>query len=250
MLELARRNGLFGTIRIFQRLMDHTRVYMIGESAQTMVNGEGVSVFGYVHAAKLLLKDAGTVLMIGGGGGSLATMLARTGKAVTVVDIDPASEELARSYFDLDYRVKWITSEAIDFVERHKNTYDGLVVDACDAAGLVAPFNDPNVLIWLLLRACPTGSLIVNLARNDDVPTHGVYLATYLVKCGFAATLYSSEKGEEGNEILHVKVTGNTETLVPTDLNRRSAEARTYLTSLLAITPVRESVAETETGLS
>lgn len=222
MIELARREGVFGPIRIVQRLSDRTRVYMIGDSAQTMVDCNGVSVFGYVHAAKLLLKDARTVLMIGGGGGSLATMLARTGKIVTVVDIDPQAEELARRYFELDARVHWVTEDALRYVEVQTALYDGVVIDACDAQGLVAPFSDPGTLVWLLLRACPTGSLIVNLARNDDRPTRGLELATRLVKCGLTATLYSSERGEEGNEILHVRVTGKTDTLVATDLNRRS----------------------------
>ena len=94
MRVLARREGLLGPIRILERKSDGARLYCLKGSVQTMVQADGVSVFGYVHAAKLLLKSARTILMIGGGGGSLATMLARQGADVTVLEVDPAAEEL------------------------------------------------------------------------------------------------------------------------------------------------------------
>ena len=49
------------------------------------------------------LMQAGVrdVLMIGCGGGTLATMLARSHVAVTVVDLHKLSFEIARKYFHL-----------------------------------------------------------------------------------------------------------------------------------------------------
>ena len=85
MHELTQREGQFGSIRVLERKRDGARLYCIKSSVQTMIGRDGVSLFGYVHAAKLLLKPSRTVLLIGGGGGSLATMLARQGRAVTVV---------------------------------------------------------------------------------------------------------------------------------------------------------------------
>jgi 2-polyprenyl-3-methyl-5-hydroxy-6-metoxy-1,4-benzoquinol methylase len=62
-----------------------------------MTSRDGVSAFGCVHAANPLPANAGSLLVIGGAGGSFATMMARRGYRVTVVDIDPVAEELARA---------------------------------------------------------------------------------------------------------------------------------------------------------
>jgi len=239
MKELARREGAFGTIRILEQTADKARIYMIGDTAQTKVDCHGVSVSGYVHAAELLLRSARTILMIGGGGGGLATMLAREGKTVTVVDIDPEAEDLARRYFWLAPSVRWVTGDAISFAKNGRQTFDAVVVDACDGLGIVKPFDDPETLAWLLDRACPAGSLVVNLARNDNRPTHGRRTARQLARRGLSATLYWAREGEEGNEILHVRRTGPTKTLVAADLDRRSPEAQVFLTSLQAYAPRR-----------
>lgn len=236
MRVLARREGLFGPIRILERKSDGARLYCLRDSVQTMVQPDGVSVFGYVHAAKLLLKAARTVLLIGGAGGSLATMLARQGCDVTVIDIDPAAEELARTYFGLDERVRWLTTEPCSFIETCCTAYDGVVVDACNADGLVAPFDDADVLIEVLRRVCPNGSLVLNLVHEDGAPPWGRALARKIAARGLNITLYSADLGWEGNEVLHVRAHGPTDVLDAHDLSQRPAETRTYLMSLRAET--------------
>ena len=236
MRVLARREGLFGPIRILERKSDGARLYCLKDSVQTMVQADGVSVFGYVHAAKLLLKSARTILMIGGGGGSLATMLARQGADVTVLEVDPAAEELARAYFGLDERVHWLTTEPFTFLEACTTFYDAVVVDACNADGVVAPFDDANVLIGVLRRACPEGSLVLNLVHEDGAPPWGGALAGKIAALGLNVTLYCAELGWEGNEILHVRAHGPTDVLVAPDMSQRPPETRTYLMSLRAKT--------------
>ncbi len=231
MRVIAQREGLFGPIRIMERRRDKARLYCIQGSVQTMTHA-GVSLFGYVHAAKLLVRDAETILIIGGGGGSLANMLARHGRQVTVIDVDPAAEELARAFFDLDARVEWRTAEPFSFLAEHQGVFDAIVVDACNADGLAAPFDRADVLIELIERACPEGSLVLNLVHEDGAPPWGETLARQLVDRGLCATLYRSEEGWEGNEVLHVRKAGATDTFEVTDLERRPAETRTYLMSL------------------
>jgi len=63
--EIATHYGLFGRIRILERMSDGALMYCLGGSIQTLMLKEGVSAFGYVHAAKLLVGDARQVLMIG-----------------------------------------------------------------------------------------------------------------------------------------------------------------------------------------
>ena len=237
MRVLARREGLFGPIRILERKSDGARLYCVKGSVQTMVQADGVSVFGYVHAVKLLLKSARTILMIGGGGGSLATMLARQGADVTVLEVDPVAEELARTYFGLDERVHWLTTEPFSFLEACNAVYDAVVVDAFNADGVVAPFDDANVLISILRRACPNGSLVLNLVHEDGAPLWGGPLADRIATLGFNVTLYLADLGWEGNEVLHVRAEGPTDVLARPDVSQRPPEVRTYLMSLRAVTP-------------
>lgn len=173
MRELARQRGRFGHIRILERKSDGARLYCIDSSVQTMIQADGVSIFGYVHAAKLLLMPAHTILIIGGAGGSLATMFARTGRSVTVLDVDPAAEALARDYFGLDPRVRWVTGDLSSFYSMHGEVFDAVCVDACDADGLVGGFDDPDLLIGLMKVACPDGSLVLNLVHEDGAPPGG-----------------------------------------------------------------------------
>ncbi|ANP45342.1 SAM-dependent methyltransferase [Candidatus Viadribacter manganicus] len=230
--ELTRRDGMFGPIRVLERQSDGARLYCINGSIQTLMLPDGVSAFGYVHAAKILAAHAHNVLIIGGGGGSLATMLARQGANVTVLDVDPAAEAIARDYFNLHESVHWLTTDPIAFVEDCTSTFDAVIIDACDSEGLVSPFNKPQIIANILAKACPSGSLIVNIVQEDGAPAWGGWMAAKLASIGFSVCLYRSEEGWEGNEILHVRARGPTDQLTATDLEQLPAEARTYLMSL------------------
>ena len=73
--------------------------------------------------------------MIGCGGGTLATMLSRRGVAVTLVDIDPLSFEIARRYFHMPAAVECHAQDGADFLRRRSERYDAIVLDAfADAA--------------------------------------------------------------------------------------------------------------------
>ena len=239
MKELARRRGRFGHIRILERKSDGARLYCIDSSVQTMIQPDGVSMFGYVHAAKLLLGPAHRVLIVGGAGGSLATMLARAGHDVTVLDVDPAAEALARDYFGLDVRVRWFTGDLSSFYDAHHEVFDAVCVDACDADGLVGGFDSPDTLIALMNLACPDGSLVLNLVHEDGAPPWGPLLAAEIAERGFNVTRYHAEQGWEGNELLHIRARGPTDALRVADVQRRPPEARTYLLSLRAHSPRR-----------
>lgn len=230
--ELARRDGLFGSISVMERQSDGARLYCINDSVQTLMLPEGVSGFGYVHATMLLVAKARNLLMIGGGGGSLATMLAREGARVTVIEIDPAAEAIARDFFGLHGGVNWLTADPIAFVENYGGVFDAVIIDACDCNGLVSPFDQPQVIANILAKVCPAGSLIVNLVQEDGAPSWGGWMAAKLASQGLSVCLFRSEEGCEGNEILHVRTEGPTDQLTITDLEQRPPEVRTYLMTL------------------
>ncbi len=203
---------------------------------QTLVNSTGVSLFGYVNALKLLLRGRKRILMLGGGGGSLATMLARAGEWVTVVDIDPMAENIARRYFNLDSRVRWFTTDGLTFPTRCRTKYGAIVVDACTSTGTVAGFTRPAWIADTMSKVEPDGFLALNLAFNllDDgkIPIDGFALAKEMSILGFHTVLLRPEDGVEGNEILVVSRQPNIVTLRKSDIMQRPAESRRYLHSL------------------
>lgn len=237
MKEIDCRQGRFGQIRIMERLRDGARLYCIGEGVQTMSAPDGTSLFGYVHAIKLLIGDVKTVLMLGGGGGSLATMLVRRGVNVTVVDVDPAAEDLARRYFWLDERVRWITEDAQAFLKSCPDRFDAVVIDACDAVGAVHAFATAESLVEAIGLLRPGGSLVLNLASDGGPAIPAWQLASAMVDKGFNATLYRPMLGNEGNELLHVPADGRRSPIKIGSLTGRPKETWLYLSTLEAFVP-------------
>ena len=238
MMEIASWQGEFGEIRIKERQRDGARLYCIGDGVHTM-SRDGTSLFGYVHAMKLLLGEADNVLMIGGGGGSLATMLACRGRKVTVVDIDPAAQLLAREYFGLDPRVTWITEDAEAFLSGCTGEFDAIVVDACDAFGLIEAFATPSGLVNAMKRVAPGGALVLNVVGYNGSDDFAWQLACSMKRIGFTATLFRPNLGTEGNELLHLRADGEPASLDVGDIEQRPEETHLYLTSLRAFVPRR-----------
>jgi 2-polyprenyl-3-methyl-5-hydroxy-6-metoxy-1,4-benzoquinol methylase len=103
MLKLGEYDSPFGTITVHCKTESGAIVYEQAGEFQSESDREGVSLATYVHALFGLIWEtkAKTVLLIGGAGGTLGTMLARKGRNVTIVDINPTAFPLARAYFNL-----------------------------------------------------------------------------------------------------------------------------------------------------
>src|SRR6266853_1091829 len=91
MIELAKRKSRFGLITILQDERKGSIVYLQAGFFQSEADRNGVSMVSYIHAIYDLLgqADSRKVLMIGCGGGTLATMLCKNGREVTVLDKVP-----------------------------------------------------------------------------------------------------------------------------------------------------------------
>ena len=235
MIELARHASPLGAIRILERPSDGARMYMQAGALQTLAYADGTSLFGYIHAIELLVRDAKRVLILGGAGGSLATMLARRGCVVTVVDVDPLAERLARTYFALDPRVTWVTADAFEYVEIAASTFDAVVVDAFDAHGLARAFTHADGIRKTTPLLAPRGRIVLNLAGFDGPVDYAWPLACALAGQGWHATLFRAIDGWEGNELLWV-ARDDAPQLDLADLMERPAETRTYLMSLKPFT--------------
>jgi len=232
MRKLATRRGYFGKIRIFERISDGSRFYLTGASMQTLVDKTGVSLFGYTNAMKLMLRGRKRILMIGGAGGSLATMLARKGHVVDVVDIDPVARDLAVEFFGLDRRVTWVTMDALDYLDACEAAYDAIVMDACTSEHTVSAFTTAEWIENAMARVTEAGALMINLSYNDPPPFETRDLADAVAARGFHAVLLQPQSGWEGNEILQITRQAAVVTFRAADIFARPAEARSYLLSL------------------
>lgn len=134
MIPIAKLESEFGDIEVLEYRARELFFYVQGGCFQTETDRDGISLAPYIHAIYGLLMQAGArdVLMIGCGGGSLGTMLARAAVKVTIVDKNPASFEVARSYFRLPESVDCQVADGEEFLLGTTRSYDAIVLDAYD----------------------------------------------------------------------------------------------------------------------
>jgi SAM-dependent methyltransferase len=139
--------------------------------AQSAADRNGVSLGDYCHAMYSFLRQAGckSVLMIGCGGGTLATMLHRVGVDVTVIDISALSFEVARNYFHMPDTITCHVSDGAAFLRRTRETYDAVVVDAYDGKTIPKQFLKQSFFDLAKARMNARGAIfLMNIIVDDD----------------------------------------------------------------------------------
>src|SRR2546423_4019080 len=93
----------FGVIKLQFRKRTRTLTYEQRGGWQSTADVNGISLHAHIHALYgLVLQHPGkSILMIGCGGGTLGTMLARAGERGSLFGIYPGSLRLAKRYFCL-----------------------------------------------------------------------------------------------------------------------------------------------------
>jgi SAM-dependent methyltransferase len=111
---LLRFRGKLGDIAIWEDEADGTRFYLEDEIFQSHGSPLGHSQLAYVKIMEAFLCRNHNVLVLGCGGGNLATMLAERGKKITVVDFNPRSFQIAQDISGCPkiFGVSWMISEA------------------------------------------------------------------------------------------------------------------------------------------
>ncbi|HVV27593.1 MAG TPA: fused MFS/spermidine synthase [Rhizomicrobium sp.] len=142
---------------------------------QSAADSRGVSTADYIHAMYAFLRQAGSrdVLMIGCGGGTLATMLHRSGVAVTLVDIHKLSFDIARDYFHLPAEIPCHVADGIGWLRRNRRRHDAIVLDAFGEDGMPAPFRTSAFFRLARARLARRGGLFLMnvIVADDDDPT-------------------------------------------------------------------------------
>ena len=130
----------YGVIKLRFRKRSRTLTYEQKGGYQSTADCNGVSVDAHIHAlyGLTLQRPGKSVLMIGCGGGTLGTMLARAGRRVSIVEIDPVSFTMAKRYFGLPRNVACHVGDGLAFMQRTRRRYDVLIIDAFSGENIPA----------------------------------------------------------------------------------------------------------------
>jgi SAM-dependent methyltransferase len=169
---LGSYQGKNGQIDIVECSWDGTRVYFEEGVRQSQATPNGESVFTYVKLMDELLSRSEQVLVLGCGGGNLATRLSRLGKRLTIVDINPISFMLAQRYFDLPEELPCIVSDFRKFVFDDRAYYDAIAIDVGGPGFRCTEQFDAETCDAIRARLAPGGRIVMNvLVANDIDPT-------------------------------------------------------------------------------
>lgn len=169
---LGRFRGRNGQIDIVECSWDGTRMYLEEGIRQSQATPDGESVFTYVKLMDELLYRSEQVLVLGCGGGNLATRLSRFGKRLTIVDSNPISFVLAQKYFDLPNDLPCVVSDFRKFVFDDCAYYDGIAIDVGGPGFQFAEEFDAETCDAIRARLVPGGRIVMNvMVANDIDPT-------------------------------------------------------------------------------
>jgi 2-polyprenyl-3-methyl-5-hydroxy-6-metoxy-1,4-benzoquinol methylase len=144
--------------------------YWQGDYFQSRADKNGVSLLNYIHAMFGLIrqKKSKTVLMIGCAGGSLATMLARTGCDVVAVDLNPQSFVLARRHFFLPDDVECRVADGFAFLRSTRRKFDAIVLDAFRGGEVASELLTEDFFAHAKKRLKKGGVVLANIHVKND----------------------------------------------------------------------------------
>ena len=142
--------------------------YLEGGHKQSMADTSGVSLADYIHAIFGLLLQARVrrVLLIGCGGGTLATMLRRKRVQVTMVDISEISFAIAQQHFRLPKSVICHVADGRAFLAASPQRYGAIVLDAYRQSSIPRQFLSRSFMALAASRLEPRGLLVANVMSN------------------------------------------------------------------------------------
>ncbi len=184
MIRVDERKSRFGAITIFKTKKTGSFIYAQGDSFQSEADANGISLVAYIHAMFSLLRQAGSrnVLMIGCGGGTLATMLSNVGCKLTVVDIDPHAFLLARRYFRFPPDVACRVADGCEFLLSETGTFDAIVLDAFMEGNIPAHLKSASFFSLVRKRVSPSGCVVVNVHVENDLDSAADRMASEMAK--------------------------------------------------------------------
>jgi spermidine synthase len=160
----------YGTINIYKKRSTGAIIYELGGANQSYADSNGTSMASYIHAIFGLLSQAKArnILLIGGAGGTLATMLSRARRKATIVDVNPVSFTLAKQYFGLPKTVICHVADGKAFLRSDTNTYDAIVLDAFHGDRIPSHLQSPAFFELVHAHLTPRGAVFANVHVKHD----------------------------------------------------------------------------------
>jgi len=187
------QNNATGNISYWEESLNHSAA-----------DRQGISLADYVHAIYGFLRQAKCrdVLMIGCGGGTLATMLRRARVKVVIVDNEARSFDIARRYFHLADDMECHVDDGQAFLRRDPRRYDAIVLDAYGDGGLPAHLVTRRFFELVRARLRPRNSLfLINLLVADDEDRAADRIAWRLSRVWRRVRLLDSDGWEDRNAV-------------------------------------------------
>jgi spermidine synthase len=161
--------GRNGEIEVSESSSNGTRAYFEEGVLQSQATPDGESIFTYVKLMVELLRRPAKILVLGCGGGNLATKLAGLGKSLTVVDNNPISFVIAQQFFGLPEGLACVVSDFRKYVFDDRALYDAVAIDV---GGPGFRFNeefDVQTCDAIRARLAPGGRIVMNVTVNNDI---------------------------------------------------------------------------------
>ena len=166
---LGRYQGRNGAIEIVECSADGTRIYFEEGIRQSQATPDGESVFSYVKLMDELLHSCSNILVLGCGGGNLATRLARLGKKLTIVDNNPLSFVIAQRYFALPDGLPLMVSDFRNFILDDIHFYDGIAIDVGGPDFCFDAEFNLDTCDAIRARLAPGGRIVMNVLVANDI---------------------------------------------------------------------------------
>ncbi len=175
MRVLARFRGPSGEIAVVEERSTGARFYREGGVNQSCVLAGGEAGVEYIRLMAALLAESASVLLLGCGGGGLATMLHRRGSRVTVVDVNPISFQLARTFFWMPNGIECITADMRAFMRTQARSFDAIGIDVGGPCFSYEAVLQAATIAQVRRALRDGGRIAVNIsceAPDDPVPGH------------------------------------------------------------------------------
>jgi SAM-dependent methyltransferase len=166
---LGRYQGRNGEIEIVESSSDGTRIYFEAGVRQSQATPDGESVFTYVKLMDELLYRSANILVLGCGGGNLATRLAHLGKKLTIVDNNPISFVIAHRFFALPDNLKCMVADFRKFVFDDAALYDAIAIDVGGPGFRFDDEFDQQTCDAIRTRLAPGGRIVMNVMVANDI---------------------------------------------------------------------------------
>ena len=199
---LGRYQGRNGEIEVVECSWDGTRIYFEDGVRQSQATPAGESVFTYVKLMDELLHRSTKILMLGCGGGTLATRLARLGKRLTIVDNNPISFVIAHKFFGLPDDLPCMVSDFRRFIYEDNTLYDGIAIDVGGPGFQFDDEFDTETCDAIRARLAPGGRIVMNVTVLNDIDPTPDRIAARLAGDSLRVWIVDEQGIEDRNAVI------------------------------------------------